>query len=104
MFGNDGSKTSTIGDQNSSNTFPKRDVQGGLLNVTGKMLLPFKVQSKHFVWKFLVIQNFDNKILIRAYFMKTMGIPLDMKNSKVVYPDRIAEIMKAEEERKIRNI
>jgi hypothetical protein len=27
-------------------TFPIRDVQGGLLNVTGKMLLPLKVQNK----------------------------------------------------------
>jgi hypothetical protein len=36
--------------------------------------------------------------------MKTMGITLDMKNSKVVFPDRIAENMIAEEERKIKNI
>jgi hypothetical protein len=34
-------------------TFPIRDVQGGLLNVTGKILLPFKVQNKHFCGNFL---------------------------------------------------
>jgi hypothetical protein len=33
-----------------------------------------------------------------------MGITLDMKNSKVVFPDRIAENTRAEEERKIKNI
>jgi hypothetical protein len=36
--------------------------------------------------------------------MKALGITLDMKNSKVVSPDIIAENMKAEEERKSKNI
>jgi len=53
--------------------------------------------------QFLIIQNLDNKILIGTDFMKTMGITLDMKNSKIVFPDRIAENMKAEEEEKIFN-
>ncbi len=51
-----------------------------------------------------MIQNLDNEILIETDFMKTMGIILDMKNSRVVLLDRIAENMKAEEERKIKNI
>ena len=80
--------------------FPIRDVQGGLLNVQGKLSLPFKVQNRHFIWELLVIKNLDNEILIGTDFMKKMGIILDMKNSKVVFPDRIAANLKAEENRK----
>ncbi len=74
------------------------------MNVTGKILLTFKVQNKHLLWKFLVVQNLDNNIIIGTDFKKTMGITLDMKNSKVVFPDRIAENMRAEKERTNKNI
>ena len=62
-----------------------RDVQGGPLQVKGKLNVEFTIENATYSWECIIIERLDNEILFGTDFMKTHKIILDMETSNIIF-------------------
>ena len=78
-----------LGGRSFASSFRITDVQGNDLKVTGEMSIPVKINNCVKNWKFLIIDNLSNKVIVGADFMKANNLSLNMTTRQIVFADNV---------------
>ena len=80
-----------LGGRSFTSTFRITDVQGNDLKVTGEMSIPVQINNCVRNWKFLIINNLSNKVILGADFMKANNLTLNMTTREIVFADNVGK-------------